>query len=70
MVRLLLRCVVNVMVIIPDVVAAEIALMVVDQRLEIEVWQLVHDIEHDVFQELIIKFRCAGQDLEIATVLR
>ena len=59
-----------VMVFLANVVAPEVALMVFDQRLEVEVWQFVHHLEHDVLQELVVKFWRAGHDLQVASVLR
>ena len=59
-----------VMVFLANVVAPEVALMVLDQRLEVEVWQFVHHLEHDVLQELVVKFWRAGHDLQVASVLR
>ena len=41
-------------VVISDVVAVMIALKIMDQGLEVEVRKLVHDVEHDVFKELVI----------------
>ena len=59
-----------VMVFLANVVAPEVALMVFDQRLEVEVWQFVHHLKHDVLQELIVKFWRSGHDLQVASVLR
>ena len=58
------------MVIIANVVAPEIALMVADQRLEVEIGQLVHDVEHDILEELVIELRSPRHHLQVATVLR
>ena len=58
-----------VVMIVTDVVAAEIALVVVDQRLEVEIRQLIHHVEHDILQEFIIELGSTGQDLQVATVL-
>ncbi len=54
---------------ISDVVAVVVPLNVVDQRLEVEVRQLVHHVEHDVLQELIIKLWRAGQHRQVAAML-
>ena len=59
-----------VMVFLTNVVALEVALMILDQRLEVEVWQFVHHLEHDVLQELVVKFWRTGHDLKVASVLR
>ena len=40
-----------------------------DQRLEVEVWQFVHDAEHDIFKEFIINLWGACQNLEITSML-
>lgn len=41
-------------VLIGDVVAMEVTLNVFNQRLEIEVWQLVHYFKHDVLEEFLV----------------
>ena len=55
--------------VIANVVAPEVTLVVVDQGLEIEVWKFVHDLEHDILQELIIELGSASQNSQIASVL-
>ena len=67
--RLLRRVILVIMVIIADVVALEVTLMVMDQRLEVEVWQFVHHVEHDILEELVIELRRACHNLEVATML-
>lgn len=59
----------RVVMVITDVVAPEVTLMVVDQGLEIEVWKFVHNLEHDILQELIIELRSASQNSQIASML-
>ena len=56
-------------VLVRDVVAVEVALSVVNEGLEVEVGQLVHDVEHDVLHEFIVELRRAGEDLDVAAVL-
>ena len=41
-------------VLVRDVVAVVVALSVLDESLEVEVGQLVHDVEHDVLDEFIV----------------
>ena len=55
---------------ISDVVAVVIALDVMNQRLEVEVWQLVHDLEHNVFKELVVELGRARQHVQIGAMLR
>ena len=57
-------------VVIRDIVAVVVPLDVVDQGLEVEVWQLVHHIKHDVLEELVIDLGSPGHHLQVATVLR
>ena len=63
------RCVMRMVMIITDVVAAEIALMVVDQCLEVEIGQLIHHVEHDILQEFIVELWCARKHLQVAAML-
>ena len=56
-------------VLVCDVVAVVVALNVVDERLEVEVGQLVHHVEHDVFKELVIELWRARENCQVATVL-
>ena len=52
-----------------DVVAPVVTLNVMDQRLEVEVWQFVHDVEHDILKEFIVELGRARHHLEVAAVL-
>ena len=56
--------------IISDVVAVLIALGVVNQSLEVEIWQLKHYFLHDVFKELVVEDRYPREHLQIGTMLR
>ena len=56
--------------IISDVVAVLIALGVMNQGLEVEIWQLKHYLLHDVFKELVVEDRYPCEHLQIGTMLR
>ena len=56
-------------VIISHIVARVVSLNILDECLEVEVWQLVHDGELDVLKELIIKLRCTGLDGQVSAML-
>ena len=55
---------------ISDVVAVVIALSVMNQGLEVEIWQLEHDLVHDVFKEVIVEGWYPCEHLQVGTVLR
>ena len=44
---------------VSDIVAVVVALHVPNQRLEVEVGQLVHNLEHDVLKEFVVELRSA-----------
>ena len=54
---------------VSDVVAVVVALNVVDERLEVEVGQLVHHVEHDVLIELVVQLWRPRQHRQVAAVL-
>ena len=56
--------------IICDVVAVLVALGVMNQGLEVEIWQLKHYLLHDVFKELVVEDRYPCEHLQIGTMLR
>ena len=55
-------------VLVGDVVAAVVALVVVDEGLEVEVGQLVHHLEEDVLEELVVELGSTGQYAEVRAV--
>ena len=57
------------MVLVSDVIAVVVALHVFNEGLEVEVGQLVHNFEHNVFEELVVELWGARKHLEVAAVL-
>ena len=54
---------------ISDVVAGIVALMIMNQRLKVEVWKLVVCIEHYVLQNFVVEFVRSRHHLQVATML-
>ena len=57
------------MYIMVNIVAIVVTLLVLDQGLEIEVGQFVHDSEQDVFEELVVELGRLRQDLQVTSML-
>ena len=55
--------------VISDIVAMLVALYIFDKSLEVEIWQLVLNVKHDVIHEFVINLWSASKDHEIASVL-
>ena len=55
---------------ISDIVAVEVTLNILDQCLEVHIWQLVRKFEHNVLQEFFIELRSAREQSHVASVLR
>ena len=52
-----------------NIVAVIVALDILDQGLKVEVWQLVHNVEHDVFEEFVIDLGSPRHHLQVASML-